>query len=64
MRGTIRKSEASTLIAYARVFGCTVGWLVAGEGAPPTDDEIRAAVERARLARSTDASTRATGTEG
>lgn len=35
-------------IDYARALGCTVGWLVAGEGTPPAADDVRAAVERAR----------------
>lgn len=37
-------------IDYARALGCTVGWLVAGEGDPPTAADVLAAVERARLA--------------
>lgn len=62
IRGTIRSAEAPTLVAYAKALGCTVGWLIAGEGEAPTDEEIGAAVSaaRARLAPS-DA---ATGTEG
>lgn len=59
VRGTIRAAEAPTLVAYARAFGCTVGWLIAGEGDAPTDDEVRAAVARARAAELP-----ATGTEG
>lgn len=35
-------------IDYARALGCTVGWLVAGEGDPPAADDVRAAVDRAR----------------
>lgn len=61
VRGTIRSAEAPTLIAYAKALGCTVGWLVAGEGDRPTDEEIRAAVEAARARLATSA---ATGTEG
>ncbi len=37
-------------IDYARALGCTVGWLVAGEGEAPTADDVLAAVARARLA--------------
>lgn len=37
--------------ALARVLGCGVGWLVAGEGDPPTDAQVSAAVESARSER-------------
>lgn len=40
--------KAATVVALATALGCTVGWLLAGEGAPPTADDVRAAVERAR----------------
>jgi len=36
--------------AYAAVLGCTVGWLVGGEGEAPTTADVLAAVARARLA--------------
>ena len=64
IRGTIRSAEAPTLVAYAKALGCTVGWLIAGEGEAPSDDEIGAAVERARLALAADPRPSATGTEG
>ena len=32
---------ADTSRALVSALGCTVGWLVAGEGEPPTDEEIR-----------------------
>ena len=38
---------------YARVFGCSVGYLLAGEGEPPTREQVAAAIERARAARNT-----------
>lgn len=36
--------------SLAKVFGCSVGWLAAGEGAAPSVDAVRAAVARARRA--------------
>lgn len=53
---------ADTSRALVSALGCTVGWLVAGEGEPPTDEEIRAAVAAARSRLATSAA--ATGTEG
>ena len=47
--------------ALARALGCGVGWLVAGEGDPPNNDAVRAAVERARARV---AELPATGTDG
>lgn len=35
-------------IAYSQTLGCTVGWLVAGEGDAPSADDVLAAVARAR----------------
>ena len=55
---------ADTSRALAKALGCTVGWLIAGEGEAPSDDEIGAAVERARLALAADPRPSATGTEG
>ena len=62
MRGTIRSAEAPTLVAYAKALGCTAGYLIAGEGEAPSDEQVRASVAaaRARL----DAAPAATGTEG
>ena len=37
--------------ALARVLGCGVGWLVAGEGEPPSEGQVAAAVEAARSER-------------
>jgi hypothetical protein len=39
--------SARTLSRIAHVFGCSLGWLYQGDGAPPSDEEIRAAVARA-----------------
>lgn len=38
-------------LALASALGCGVGWLLAGEGDAPTVEAVRAAVERARVAR-------------
>lgn len=35
---------------YARVFGCSVGYLLAGEGDTPTREQVTDAIERARTA--------------
>lgn len=43
-----RKLRADIATAYARVFGCTAGYLLTGEGNAPTPDQIRNAVARAR----------------
>jgi len=49
--GVVENPTLETLRAYARVFGCTVGWLASGEGDPPSDEAIRAAVAAARAQR-------------
>lgn len=38
-------------IRIAEVFGCTIPYLVNGDGVPPTEEEARAAVAAARLRR-------------
>jgi len=38
----------STAKLYARTFGCTLDWLIAGRGPEPTEEDVRAAVERAK----------------
>ena len=43
---------ASTALALARALGTTFEHLVSGEGVEPTDEEVKAAIERARAARS------------
>lgn len=39
-----------TAEGISRALGCTLGWLLAGEGAPPTEGAVRAAVAAARAA--------------
>ena len=51
--------RADVAASYARALGCTVGYLVAGEGDPPGDAAIRAAVERAEADLRDDAPTAA-----
>ena len=43
--------EARTLEALARVFGVTVGWLLNGEGKPPTAEGVRRSVAARALER-------------
>jgi len=40
--------EMKTFQGLARVLGATVGWLSAGEGERPSDDEVKSAVAIAR----------------
>jgi transcriptional regulator with XRE-family HTH domain len=49
-QGKAENPKADTVRALATVTGCTVGWLLAGEGDAPTADEVREAVARARNA--------------
>jgi len=49
--GRRKNIERGTARGLASVLGCTVGWLLEGEGAPPTPSQVQAAVERARRAR-------------
>lgn len=62
IRGSVESPTVSTIAAIARALGCTVGYLIAGEGEAPSDEQVRASVAaaRARL----DAAPAATGTEG
>lgn len=47
-RGQIKRAGIGTVERLARVLGCSIGWLASGEGEPPTDDQIAAAVAAAR----------------
>ena len=40
--------RTSTVVALAQVAGCTADWLATGEGREPSEESVRAAVERAR----------------
>lgn len=42
--------EVGTLEAYAKVLGVRFGWLLDGDGEPPAEEAVRAAVELARAA--------------
>lgn len=48
IRKDIDSPTTRTAESLALVFGCSVGWLVAGEGDAPTDEAIRAAIATAR----------------
>ncbi len=41
----------ATAKRFAAVLGCSPGWLISGEGKRPLADDVRAAVEVARVAR-------------
>lgn len=55
--GSNNNPEVSTVRSYAKAFGCRVGWLLDGEGDPPTEDDVRAAVAAHRPSPLTDPST-------
>lgn len=46
--GTIKDIGTITASALAGVLGCSLDWLVRGEGEPPSDAELAAAVAAAR----------------
>lgn len=46
--GAIRDVGTSTATALAGVLGCSLDWLVRGQGTPPSDAELAAAVAAAR----------------
>jgi len=39
---------AGTLQAYSEVLGCSLDWLIAGKGEPPTQEQVQVAVAVAR----------------
>ena len=43
-----KRLSADTALNLGRALGCTVEWLINGEGAPPSPEAVRAAVARAR----------------
>ena len=45
--GTTKTIEATTAIELARVLRCSVGWLLAGEGDPPSEESLIALREPA-----------------
>jgi transcriptional regulator with XRE-family HTH domain len=59
-RGRVAEPTRDTLEAIGRATGASWLWLLAGEGDPPTRDEVRSALERIR----SDVDVAATGTEG
>lgn len=62
--GRRKNIERETARALARVLGCTVGWLLEGEGAEPSAEEVKAAVERARGVHAAGETIAPTGTAG
>jgi len=47
-RGERSEISGSTAVEIARVLGTTAEYLIAGRGAPPSEEEVRAAVDAAR----------------
>lgn len=58
--GEILEPRYGTAKAYAQVLGCTVPWLLEGEGDAPAPEAVRSALTRARLALAPEAGTPAT----
>jgi len=48
-RGGRPSVELKTVQAIAAAMGSSVGWLASGEGEPPTEEVVLAAIERAKL---------------
>lgn len=49
--GRVSSPESHTSAALASVLGCSLDWLIAGKGKPPTEESVRAAVKRAKRSR-------------
>lgn len=49
--GTRKDPSGSTIEALARAFGADAGWLLTGQGRPPSKARVRAAVRRAQAAK-------------
>lgn len=49
-RGATHAPAFEVMAALARVLGASLDWLAYGQGAPPSADQIRQAVEAARAA--------------
>ena len=52
--GTVANVRVDTLAALARALGCSLDWLVNGDGDAPTEEMVRGAVLIARGARTAD----------
>lgn len=50
-RGHIQKPTGEVLGALARSLGITTDWLILGTGEAPSEEQVKAAVARARAAR-------------
>lgn len=46
--GSNENPEVATVRSYAKALGCRVGWLLDGEGDPPAEEDVRAAVAAGR----------------
>ncbi len=44
--------SSSTMGALADLTGCTLDWLIAGRGDPPSEETVRESIARAHAARS------------
>lgn len=49
-RGSGEGVQAKTVAQLARILGCSIDWLVTGDGERPTDEAVRVAVDCARSA--------------
>lgn len=45
---TVVIPRGSTVLLLARVLGCTAGWLLNGEGRPPSGKRVREAIDAAK----------------
>lgn len=43
--GLTKTVESGTAVALSAVLGCSVGWLLTGDGEPPNEDTLRALSE-------------------
>lgn len=56
-RGDVLEPSISILIPLARALGCSLDWLLAGQGERPSAESVRAALAAARASCPVDAST-------
>jgi transcriptional regulator with XRE-family HTH domain len=47
LEGSNQNPTRETLLAFARLYNCKVGWLAAGEDQAPTLEDVRIGIERA-----------------
>lgn len=57
IRGDIATMRSTTAKAIASITGCSLDWLLSGDGAPPTRDGVRAKIAEAIAAQTTENAT-------